>query len=70
LNTTIQFCKKNPNIIFTRADKGNVTIASDKTSYTKNIEELLNDKSTYTIHQEKSLKNLREKAERNFKELL
>lgn len=32
-NATKQFCRNNPNIIFTKADKGNTTIALDKDSY-------------------------------------
>jgi len=66
LNTTIQFCKNNPDIIFTRADKGNVTVALDKTSYTKNIEEILSDESTYTIIKKNPCKIL----ERNLNETL
>jgi len=26
-NVTAKFCKNNPNIIFTKADKGNMTVA-------------------------------------------
>jgi len=47
--STNSFCKNNPDIIFTRADKGNVTVALNKTVYNKKMEELLQDKNTYEI---------------------
>lgn len=46
---TKQYMKENPNFIFTRADKGNVTVALDKDNYTLKITELLNDVDTYSI---------------------
>jgi len=49
LNMTKKFCKNNKNIIYTKADKGNVTVAMDKHFYINKIEELLNDQNTYTI---------------------
>jgi len=48
-NVTKEFCRINPNVIFTRADKGNITVALDKGDYIKKIEDLLNDTNTYTI---------------------
>jgi len=48
LHTTKQFCKNNQNIIFIRADKGNITVAMDKSPY-KKIGELLKDDNTYTV---------------------
>jgi len=41
------FIKNNPNIIFTRADKGNITVTLEKTEYLNKIEEMLNDTETY-----------------------
>jgi len=35
--------KRNLNIIFTRADKGNITVAWNKNEYFNKIEELLHD---------------------------
>jgi len=32
---TTKFCKNNSNILFTRADKGNVTVALDRNEYIK-----------------------------------
>ena len=67
---TSAFFKKNSNIIFTRADKGNVTIALDKLDYIKRVEELLHDESTYTIINENPIKKHRKKSKRNHKELV
>jgi len=43
--------KQNPNIIFTGADKGNITVALKKTDYLNKIEKMLNvyvcDNDTY-----------------------
>jgi len=44
------------NIIFTKADKGNITVALDRTHYINSVNEMLKD-STYEIIQ-KTLKNL------------
>jgi len=47
LKITKDFVKNNPNIIFTRADKGNITVALDKIEYFNKIEEMLSDTDTY-----------------------
>jgi len=49
LNYTINFHQKNPEIIFTRADKGNITVALNKNNYFKKIEVLLEDTNTYSL---------------------
>jgi len=49
LHKTRQFCKNNPDIIFTRADKGNITVAMDKSFYIKKMEDVLKDDNTYTV---------------------
>jgi len=49
VKSTTEFMQKNPDVIFTRADKGNVTVALNKNVYIKKIEELLHDKETYLI---------------------
>ena len=46
---TLIFCRSNPDIIFTRADKGNVTVTLDKNTYLTQMKELLNDTNTYAI---------------------
>jgi len=38
-NLAKQFCHKNQNIIFTKADKGNITVALDKQFYIKKLKE-------------------------------
>lgn len=43
------FQKNHPEVLFTRADKGSVTIAVDKQEYIEKIENMLKDKSTYII---------------------
>jgi len=48
-NVTKQFCRNNKNIIFTKADKGNITVALDREVYISKVEELLNDVNTYTV---------------------
>jgi len=49
VNYTRRFCHKNPNVIFTRADKGNTTIAFNKVKYINAMEEALKDINRYTI---------------------
>lgn len=46
---TTKFCRDNPNILFTRADKGNVTVAMTKEYYINKMENILKDNSTYSI---------------------
>jgi len=46
-NVTKRYLQNNPNIIFTKADKGNITVALDKRSYIEKVEELLKDTNTY-----------------------
>ena len=49
MNELKTFTRNNPDVIFTRADKGNVTVALDKTTYLNKMSALLNDKDTYMI---------------------
>jgi len=58
---TTSFCKNNPNIIFTRADKGNITVALKKDTYISKMEELLNDKNTYEIVRKNPIVNTEKK---------
>jgi len=48
LNTK-RFIKEHPNIIFTRADKGNTVVALDRDEYVRNMEACLSDPDTYTL---------------------
>ncbi|XP_024891393.1 uncharacterized protein LOC112467144 [Temnothorax curvispinosus] len=46
---TKNFLEDNPNLLLTRADKGNVTVALDRDKYITKMEELLGDKETYKV---------------------
>lgn len=43
------FLKENQNVIITRADKGNITVAIDKNKYINTVESMLKDEKTYTL---------------------
>ena len=43
------FVKNNPDIVFTRADKGNTTVALTRTDYIEKVETLLHDVNTYQV---------------------
>lgn len=53
-----EFWKNHPDILFTRADKGNVTVAVDRISYVNNINILLSDESTYIKIKRNPVKNI------------
>jgi len=57
---TQTFLKNNSNIIFTQADKENVTMAINK-DYINKVEELLNDKNTYTIEKKNPALSIKRK---------
>jgi len=48
-NFTKKFQRENPNVIITRADKGNVTVALDREIYLKKITNMFSDESTYLV---------------------
>jgi len=48
IKQTALFLKVNDNIILTRADKGNITVALDRNKYIKDIEEMLQEGDNYT----------------------
>jgi len=58
MKITNKFVKNNPNIIFTRADKGNITVALDKTEYLNKIDNMLNDTKTYSVTNKDPIKKL------------
>jgi len=58
---TIGFCKNNPNILFTKADKGNITVAINREEYTNKMESMLQDKNTYIIIKKNPMKSLERK---------
>jgi len=47
INYTNSFCQTNLEIIFTRADKGNITVALNKYNYIKEMEDALGDTNIY-----------------------
>jgi len=58
MKITNEFVKNNPNIIFTRADKGNITVALDKTEYLNKIDNMLKDTQTYSVINKEPIKKL------------
>lgn len=58
VKTTKNFLKNNKNLILTRADKGNVTVALDKNKYVNEIENILGDSDTYTFVERDPVKKL------------
>lgn len=65
LKATVQFRNDYPDIIFTRADKGNVTVALEKDLYITELEKILDDNSTYTKIKKNPINNI-EKTLNNF----
>jgi len=57
-NSTKNFLKKHPEILVTRADKGNVTVALNYKEYFSKMEELLSDKTTYEVINHDPLKRM------------
>ena len=49
IKETKNFIKNNPDIIFTKADKGNVTVALTRNDYNEKVKNLLHDVSTYEV---------------------
>jgi len=47
LDSTKKFVKSHPEIMFTKADKGNATVAIGKIDYYKKMEKLLSEETTY-----------------------
>lgn len=48
-NLTKSFMSEHPELIFTTAHKGNVTVAMDKVAYEFGMKEMLGDDSTYIV---------------------
>jgi len=64
--STIDFCNNNQDILFTKADKGNVTVALDRSQYNEKVNNLLKDPTTYSIESKNPVK----KIESNLNNLL
>jgi len=58
MNITKKFIKNNPDIIYTRADKGNITVALNRIEYTNKIDDMLSDKFTYDLVKKDPTKRL------------
>jgi len=58
LHCTKKFTKENPDILFTKADKGNATVAMDLAEYNSKMIEILADSNTYTIINKDPIKKL------------
>lgn len=56
--STSKFLKQNRDIFLTRADKGNITVAINRSTYNRKMTELLNDTDTYTIIEKNPVKKL------------
>jgi len=54
LHHTKKFAKDNPDILFTKADKGNATIAMDLSEYKSRMIEIFSDSNTYTVIKKRS----------------
>jgi len=66
MKKTRSFCKNNFDIIFTKADKGNITVALDKAHYLDSVNGMLKDNTTYEMIQKNPVK----KVETKLNELL
>lgn len=62
INKTRIFIKNNPNLLITRADKGNITVAIDRNTYIKKVESSLLDENLYKKQLKNPLPKLKEKA--------
>jgi len=58
LNCTKKFVKENPDILFTRADKGNATVAMDLSHYKNSMNDILSDPNTYIVIKKDPIKKL------------
>jgi len=61
LIATKEFYKNNKDIIFTKADKGNITVALEKTHYINNVNTMLKDSTTYLIINKNPVKIVEQK---------
>jgi len=61
LIATKEFCKNNKDIIFTKADKGNITVALEKTHYINSVNTMLKDSTTYKIINKNPVKIVEQK---------
>ena len=62
LKFTSQFCKNNPEIFFTRADKGNMNVCVNTDDDNSKMKLLLNDTKTFKIRKRNPLQSLQSKV--------
>ena len=62
INKTKVFFKKNVDLMFTMADKGNVTVALNKSEYLRKMDTLFSDVTTYKKIKKSPLKDLQGKV--------
>jgi len=70
VSSTKKFIKHNPEVIFTRADKGNTTVALGRLEYINKMETNLSDSNTYTSVQRNPINKLIEELKRTLKRWL
>ncbi|KAJ8671680.1 hypothetical protein QAD02_002939 [Eretmocerus hayati] len=58
-----EFARDNK-IMFTMADKGNITVAMESDTYREKMKDLLSDKNTYSVVKKKPLSDLQSKHEK------
>ncbi|KYN12431.1 hypothetical protein ALC57_15398, partial [Trachymyrmex cornetzi] len=49
IKSTDKFVKEHPEVLFSKADKGNVTVALNKVDYINKMENMLSDNNTYEV---------------------
>jgi len=65
-----RFLKNNPEIILTKADKGNISIIMNKSEYDRKMFEMLEDKNTYScLNQNIHIKNVQTQSNNIIKKL-
>lgn len=69
LKSTKNFLKDNPNLFFTSADKGNVTVCLEKNTYVEKMTNLLFDPPTYTVVKRNPLNMLKNNTSKVLKNL-
>jgi len=58
LKHTREFARKNPDILFTKADKGNATVSMDLAEYKNKMIEIFSDSNTYMVIKKDPIKKL------------
>lgn len=66
IHESSMFFRDNPDIIITRAEKGNFTVTFTKNEYTDKINKMLQDHNTYTLVKKNPIRDI----ENNLRDLL